>query len=38
MTNLIDQPEYSEEVKKLTGKILEWQQMTGDTLKLSIND
>jgi len=38
MTNLIDRPDYSDEVKKLTGKIFEWQQETGDTLKLSIND
>lgn len=34
MNNLIDRPDYSAEVKKLTGKILEWQQKTGDTLKL----
>jgi len=34
MINLIDQPEYKDDIIQLTAKILEWQELTGDTVKL----
>lgn len=34
MINLIDRPDYRDDIKELTGKILEWQELTGDTLRL----